>query len=199
MAEKPSVIVVAGPNGAGKSTSAIELLPAHLGISVFVNADVIARGLAAFDTASADIAAGRLMLSRIRELAAARECFAFETTLASRSLAPWIAGLCQSGYEFHLYYLWLNSPDLAVARVQARHQSGGHLVPEVDVRRRYARSAANFLKSFRPLSTTWRVYDNSGPDGPILVADGGEGRADTIHSPETWSRFRSVADEAADQ
>jgi predicted ABC-type ATPase len=155
--------------------------------------------LAAFDTASADIAAGRLMLGRIRELAAARESFAFETTLASRSLAPWIAGLREIGYGFHLYYLWLNSPELAVARVKARHQSGGHLVPEADVRRRYVRSAANFMKSFKPLATAWRFFDNSGSEGPTLVAHGGEDWVDTILEPTTWSRFRSVADETAEQ
>ena len=196
---RPQVVVLGGPNGAGKSTSAMEVLPVHLGVSIFVNADVIARGLAAFDTASADIAAGRLMLGRIRELAAARESFAFETTLASRSLAPWIAGLRESGYNVHLYYLWLRSPDLAVARVQARHQSGGHLVPEADVRRRYVRSAANFLSSFQPLATTWRVFDNSDASGPVLVAEGGEGRVDTIHDSTTWSRFSSIADEAAEE
>lgn len=195
---QPQIIVLGGPNGAGKSTSATEVLPVHLGVSVFVNADVIARGLAAFDTASALIAAGRLMLGRIRELAASRASFALETTLASRSLAPWIAGLRASGYAFHLYYLWLNSPALAVARVHARHQSGGHLVSAVDVRRRYVRSAVNFLNSFKPLATTWRVYDNLGSTGPILVADGGTDRVDIIHEPAIWSRFRSVADEAAE-
>jgi predicted ABC-type ATPase len=39
------------------------------------------------------IAAGKIMLTRLRELAASRESFAFETTLASRSFAPWIRSL----------------------------------------------------------------------------------------------------------
>lgn len=43
----------------------------------FVNADVIAGGLSAFDPASAAIPAGRVMLARIRELAAQRVNFAF--------------------------------------------------------------------------------------------------------------------------
>jgi predicted ABC-type ATPase len=42
------------------------------------------------------------MLGRLRELAARRDDFAFETTLASRSLAPWIADLIATGYRCHI-------------------------------------------------------------------------------------------------
>jgi predicted ABC-type ATPase len=41
---RPRVVVVAGPNGAGKSSAAASILPA-LGVTDFVNADVIARTL----------------------------------------------------------------------------------------------------------------------------------------------------------
>lgn len=80
---KPSVVILAGPNGAGKSTAAPELLQGELSVREFVNADVIARGLSAFDPDGAAIAAGRVMLARLDELAHQRESFAFETTLAS--------------------------------------------------------------------------------------------------------------------
>ena len=90
---RPSVVVLAGPNGAGKSTVAPALLQGALGIDEFVNADVIARGLSAFDPESAAIAAGRVMLARLHELAEQRVSFAFETTLASRSFALWLRRL----------------------------------------------------------------------------------------------------------
>ena len=45
----PHVVILAGPNGAGKSTTASELLRGALRVAEFVNADVIARGLSAFD------------------------------------------------------------------------------------------------------------------------------------------------------
>ena len=83
----PGVTVIAGPNGAGKSTSAPEVLRDALGVTEFVNADVIARGLSAFEPERAALAAGRVMLARLRKLAQKRENFAFETTLASRSFA----------------------------------------------------------------------------------------------------------------
>jgi len=40
------VIIIAGPNGAGKTTFAREFLPVDAACPVFVNADLIAAGLA---------------------------------------------------------------------------------------------------------------------------------------------------------
>ena len=98
MDAKPNVVVIAGPNGAGKSTAAPILLAASLHIVDFVNADVIARGLSGFAPERAAISAGRIMLDRLKELAARRATFAFETTLSSRTFAPWIKDLVATGY-----------------------------------------------------------------------------------------------------
>src|SRR5437660_12540692 len=89
----PQVFLIGGPNGAGKTTSAIAFLPAEIRVKQFVNADTIAAGLSAFDPESAALQAGRVMLTRLDELARRREDFAFETTLASRSFAPFLARL----------------------------------------------------------------------------------------------------------
>ena len=115
----PLVIAIAGPNGAGKSTTAPSLLRDALRVSEFVNADAIAGGLSAFRPDSVAIPAGRVMLERMRQLAKARADFVFETTLASRSFAPWLARLKCGGYRVHILFLWLESADLAVNRVTA--------------------------------------------------------------------------------
>jgi predicted ABC-type ATPase len=49
--DSPHLIVIAGPNGAGKSTTAPMLLRRSRGLEEFVNADVIAEGLSAYDPA----------------------------------------------------------------------------------------------------------------------------------------------------
>jgi len=191
MSEKnPHVIVIAGPNGAGKSTTAPMLLKGTLGVTEFVNADVIAQGLSAFQPERAAFHAGRVMLERLHYLAKERVDFAFETTLASRSFAPWIAKLKQSGYTFHLVFLWLPSTDFAVARVAERVRMGGHDVPEETIRRRYNKGIENFFRLYRPLSVTWRLYDNSEPSWPRIVADGRGDANETIYDPKTWSLIR---------
>jgi len=188
MSEKnPHVIVIAGPNGAGKSTTAPMLLKGTLGVTEFVNADVIAQGLSAFQPESAAFHAGRVMLERLHFLAKERVDFAFETTLASRSFAPWIAKLKQSGYTFHLVFLWLPSADFAVARVAERVRMGGHDVPEETIRRRYNKGVENFFRLYRPMAGTWRMYDNSEPSWPRIIADGRKDTSETIYDPKTWS------------
>src|SRR3970040_1460506 len=109
----PKVVVIAGPNGAGKSTTAPKLLREALAVDEFVNADTIAAGLSAFAPERGAFTAGRAMLARLQELASAHDDFAFETTLSSRSFAPWLRGLQEGGYSVHLIYLWLPGAELA--------------------------------------------------------------------------------------
>jgi predicted ABC-type ATPase len=186
MSESPQVIVLAGPNGAGKSTVAPRVLQSTLGVTEFVNADVIAQGLSAFAPERAAISAGRIMLARLYDLAEQRMSFAFETTLASRSFAPWIEGLVKDGYEFRLFYIWLPSPDVAISRVAERVKAGGHHVPDDVIRRRYGGGIRNFFGLYREHALEWRVMVNSGT-GPELIAVGRYNEVTRIADPELWA------------
>jgi predicted ABC-type ATPase len=171
------VVIIAGPNGAGKSTLAPRLLMQEFGVYTFVNADIVAQGLAAFDPASAAVQAGRVIHRWIGELRAARVDFAFETTLAGRALRRQVMELHDAGYVIHLVYLWLPGADAAVERVRGRVRVGGHTVPEADVRRRYTRGLRNFLQTYRAMASDWLVYDaTKGISGrlppPIAVGSG---------------------------
>lgn len=183
--ESPTVIVIGGPNGAGKSTIAPTLIQRAFGRIEFVNADTIARGLSALDPDRQAFAAGRIMLRHIHDLAAARRDFAFETTLASRTFAPFLQDLTHNGYRTHLLYVWIRSPEIAVQRVRSRVAAGGHSVPEETVRRRYIRSAHNFLKLYWPLARSWEVLDNSSPGRPTLIASG-DMNQDIMHDAAAW-------------
>ena len=186
----PRCIVLGGINGAGKTTSARSILAETLRVLPFVNADVIAQGLAGFDPASANIAAGRIMLERLHELAAQRTDFAFETTMSGVSTARWLGTLRDSGYAVQLHYFWLASADVAVARVAHRVSRGGHNVPEETVRRRYCQSIQNFFQLYRPTSSEWQVYDNSKANIPRLIACGDATGAETIVDSVAWSQMQ---------
>lgn len=183
--DTPQLVMLAGPNGAGKSTAAPVLLP-MLGIDEFVNADVIARGLSAFEPEKVAVQAGRIMLKRLKELARRRADFAFETTLASRFFARWIGDLRQQGYQCSLMFLWLPSADVAVTRVGQRVADGGHSVPEATVRRRYEAGLRNFFGLYRPLADSWRFFDASTEQGPALIARHELGGADIIVDAAKW-------------
>lgn len=190
MAEPPLLVVIGGPNGAGKTTTAPRLLQGALAVSQFVNADPIAQGLSSFQPESMAIAAGRVMLERVKALAQAREDFAFETTLASRTFAPWLKTLRASGYRVHLAFLSLPTPDLAVARVAERVRQGGHAVPERVIRRRFAAGLRNFFSLYRHVVDTWQIFDNAAATGPRPIAAGRIGAADRIFDEDAWKRLQ---------
>jgi predicted ABC-type ATPase len=188
--ERPLVVLLAGPNGAGKSTSAAQLLRGVLAVEEFVNADTIARGLSAYRPEGAAVAAGRVMLERLRFLAAVRRDFAFETTLAGLGHGQWLRQLRSSGYRSHLVFLALPSAALAVARVAARVREGGHDVPEHVVRRRYEAGLRNLFEAYILAVDAWQVYDNSDLSGPRLIASGGAGTRPVITDPEAWNGLK---------
>ncbi|HWB10548.1 MAG TPA: AAA family ATPase [Pirellulales bacterium] len=185
--QPPKVVVLAGPNGAGKSTSAPRLLRGALKVDEFVNADLIAQGLSGFAQNRVAFQAGRIMLARLHELAAARVSFGFETTLATRSYAPWLAELRAAGYTVHIVFLWLTNADEAIARVAERVRAGGHDVPEPTIRRRYQAGLKNLLQLYVPLADTWQVIDNSMVVlTPRRIAAGGTRGPAHIDHPLTW-------------
>lgn len=164
----PRIFIIAGPNGAGKTTFAKEYLPNEADCPVFVNADLIAAGLAPFDPAKAAIAAGRLMLNELKRHADNRESFAFETTLSGSSYSRMIPDWQRSGYVVKLIFLRLNSADNAVNRVAQRVRHGGHDIPEKTIRRRFEKGISNFYELYAPMVDSWTLYDNSG-DVPVLI------------------------------
>ncbi|HEX8162616.1 MAG TPA: hypothetical protein VF538_12135 [Pyrinomonadaceae bacterium] len=133
------------------------------------------------------------MLKRLHDLAGARSSFAFETTLATRSYATWIAELKREGYNFHLLFLWLDSPELATQRVSERVFLGGHDVPEQVIRRRYAKGIRNFFDLYRPLADSWVVYDNSLSGERRRVATGVANLTANVLDESRWLQFQASA------
>ncbi|WP_457670846.1 AAA family ATPase [Thiolapillus sp.] len=162
------VIVIAGPNGAGKTTFAREFLPNEARCPAFINADLIAAGLSPFSPEQAAFKAGRLMLEAMDEYVARGESFAFETTLSGRAYARKLKLWQSEGYQVSLYFLKLDSPELAISRVAERVRQGGHDVPEVVVRRRFSKGLLLFDTLYRPLVDDWMLFDNSG-EQPELI------------------------------
>ena len=187
--DNPNVIILAGPNGAGKSTISQELFGGAADRPHYVNADTIARGLSAFRSEELALEAGRIMLDYLKKLGVQKSTFAFETTLATKSFAPWIRELKGAGYIFRLFYLWLPAAEMAVQRVKDRVTGGGHHVPEETVRRRYKRGLENFFQLYRPIADSWKFYNNANPKSPIEIADGNGIIENSVHDP-IWHEIK---------
>src|SRR5262245_61348184 len=126
------IIIIAGPNGAGKTSFANKHFDKPRAELSYLNADEIARQLAAAGSASRqlDVSAAREMLQRMDLLVAARASFMFETTLASLTYARKIPAWRQHGYVVALIYLRLPNVSKSIERVRRRVAQGGHGIPE---------------------------------------------------------------------
>jgi predicted ABC-type ATPase len=172
VAAAKKLIILAGPNGTGKTTFARSFLPAEADLPRFINADLIAAGLAPFAPETAAIRAGRLMLEEIALCVLDGENFAVETTLSGASYRRLIRQWRAEGYQVSLYFLSLPNVETAIARVASRVRQGGHNIPEEVIRRRFAAGLANFNSRYKHMVDDWAIYDNGGEE-PLLL-DWGE-------------------------
>ena len=166
---RANAYIIAGPNGAGKTTFAKTFLPEYLNCKLFVNADLIAGGIAPFAPAEAAIRAGKLLLDEIRSTAKRGVDFGFETTLSGKSHTHLFQELIQNGYALHLFFLWIPSVEISLKRIAERVARGGHHIPEPVARRRFRRGIQNLFHRYNDLLASWVIFDNSKPE-PETIA-----------------------------
>ena len=152
------IIIIAGPNGAGKTTFARNFLPREADTLHFINADLIAAGLAPFNPESVSFKAARLMLDELDQSSEASESFAFETTLSGKHYLQRIQNWKDQGYIVKLWFITLSTPELAVSRVAERVSQGGHHIPEDVIRRRFAAGLKN-LPKYQKAVNSFVIFD----------------------------------------
>lgn len=157
----PNLYIIAGPNGAGKTTFAREFLPRYADCKQFINADLIASGLAPFSPETAAMRAGRLLLEQIRLFAEKKSDFGFETTLSGVAYAALLHRMKTQGYRIQLYFLWIPNVALSLQRIADRVKRGGHYIPKEVVRRRFHKGLYNLFNLYRPILDSWTILDNS--------------------------------------
>jgi predicted ABC-type ATPase len=169
MEKTRNVYIIAGPNGSGKTTFAKIFLPEYAKCDRFINADLIAAGLSPFSPQQVAIKSGRLVLEQIKEYSNNGVDFGFETTMSGVTYLKYFKMLKEEKYKIHIYFLWIPSSQLAIARVRDRVAQGGHNVPIADIKRRFERSTEKFLKNYRPMADQWMLFNNE-RSKPKLIA-----------------------------
>jgi predicted ABC-type ATPase len=179
---RPVLYVLAGVNGAGKSSIGGHLLERE-GLTWF-NPDTFARELktaTACDQETANAQAWQEGMRRLDEALTKGLNYAFETTLGGGTVTAEILEATKT-HDVLIWFCGLSSPELHIARVQARVVAGGHPIPEKKIRERYPLAQLNLIK-LMPHVAYIKVYDNSteaAADGtvpdPLLVLDMENGR-----------------------
>jgi predicted ABC-type ATPase len=174
---RPVLYVLAGVNGAGKSSIGGHLLESD-GLTWF-NPDTFARELKAAtgcDQETANAHAWQEGMRRVEETIAKGLNHAFETTLGGKTVTAKILEATKT-HDVLIWFCGLSSPELHIARVEARVTAGGHPIPEQKIRERYPQAQLNLIK-LMPHVAYIKVYDNSAdaaadgtvPD-PLLVLE----------------------------
>lgn len=151
-------IIFAGVNGAGKTT----LYATNDDYSKMprINMDEIVREFGSWRNPSDVARAGKIAVRKIQDCFSQGISFNQETTLCGRSILGNISKAKQLGYRVELYYIGLDSAELAKERVARRVRDGGHGVPPEDIERRYYESFHN-LREIIPICDIVKIYDNS--------------------------------------
>jgi len=187
--QSPNLYIIAGPNGAGKTTASYNVLPDLLHCTNFVNADEIARGLSPFAPESVAIQAGKIMLSRIKELLKQSATFGIETTLATRSYVNLVRKAQLSGYVVNLVFFYLDNEEQAVQRVAQRVSNGGHNIPETDIRRRFKRGLYNLVNLYLPICDSALVFNNTMGEALLVARKSASNDAILVYQPEMWNNL----------
>jgi len=147
----PIVLVFAGPNGSGKTT-VTRGLPTF---GTYVNADDIKAEHNLTDLEAAQQA--ELLRNALLDK---RADFSFETVLSTERNLLLLEKAKSLGYEVQCVYVLTCNENINVARVKARHASGGHDVPEDKIRMRYHRALA-LIPRLLNVCNKMMIYDNS--------------------------------------
>jgi predicted ABC-type ATPase len=172
MTAPAQIHVLAGVNGAGKSSIIGATIRDKGG--EYYNPDEAARairtanpGLGQTEANAAAWEQGRKLLQGAID---GGLDFTFETTLGGNTMPALLAEAAGRGIEVRVFFVGLDSAEAHIARVRQRVRTGGHDIPETDIRRRYRHSLIN-LVTLLPVLTELRVYDNS------AIADPATGQA----------------------
>lgn len=147
---RPFLVVFAGVNGSGKSTFyhsgawRNENMPKTMHR---INPDDIIREQGwDWSDKTQQIQAEKIALKRIEECLEKRASFNQETTLAGHCSIKTIRKAHEKGYRIFLFFVGVQTPSIALERIEHRVSLGGHDTDEEAVRRRFRSSLANLSK-----------------------------------------------------
>lgn len=151
-------IIFAGVNGAGKSTL-YQTFPKYSQMPR-VNTDEILRTFGDWKSTEDMMQAGKLAVRELNRCLTSGLSFTQETTLCGKTIVKTMEQAKEQGYFIELYYVGIDSVELAKQRIAYRVSRGGHGIPDNDVEKRYIETFKN-LKQVLPICNLASLYDNT--------------------------------------
>lgn len=157
---KPTAFIFAGINGAGKSTLYYNELLKNKYFGTRINTDEFVSSFGSWKNPNDQFKAAKIAL-KVRQNCIQRKAnFNQETTLCGKSILNLFKDLKDKGYEIELYYVGLNSSQIAKERVKARVAKGGHDVESKVIDKRFTQSLHN-LSTILQFCDKIILFDNT--------------------------------------
>lgn len=188
-AGRPTLHILAGPNGAGKTTLYETRVKQLTAGAEFVNADLLALERFGHPAMTSEESAEgqRLAEERRNVLIAQGRSLVAESTFSHPSKLDLLQRAKAAGFRIVVYHVNVGDADLAVARVRARVDEGGHPVPEEKIRKRYVGNQVLIRQAVLEADRAL-VFDNSALERPhVRVLTFKDGRViDRINDLPEW-------------
>ena len=151
----------AGVNGAGKSTLYnSESLNNDIKNTIRINTDEIVREIGDWRNNSDQLKAAKMAINLRNECFLRGKSLNEETTLTGKTILKTIDRAKELGYELQLFYVGVNSPEIAKERIKSRVEKGGHHIENDIVEKRYYESLKNLKEIILKFDKVY-LYDNS--------------------------------------
>ena len=151
----------AGVNGAGKSTLYnSESLNNDIKNTIRINTDEIVREIGDWKNNSDQLKAAKIAINLRNECFLRGKSLNEETTLTGKTILKTIDRAKELGYELQLFYVGVNSTEIAKERIKSRVEKGGHHIENDIVEKRYYESLKNLKEILLKFDKVY-LYDNS--------------------------------------
>ena len=158
--KKKIFYLFAGINGAGKTTLYNTSIFNNKNLGTRINTDEIVRKIGDWRLYKDQIAASRIAIKMRNTCIENGETFNQESTLTGKNILKTINEVKEKGYEIHLFYVGVESYNIAKERIKARVSHGGHDISPQIVEKRYTESINNLSKIIEKCIDVV-VYDNT--------------------------------------
>ena len=159
--------IFGGINGGGKSTLYYDLLLRGESFGIRINSDEFVSSFGNWKNPKEQFKAAKIALKLRQTCIKNKSDFNQETTLCGKSIVNLFAELKAQGFAISLYYIGVDTPQIAKDRVKARVAKGGHNIDSALIDKRFDESLQNLLKVAK-FCDKIVLFDNSGSEKELI-------------------------------
>lgn len=181
----PNAFIFAGINGAGKSTLYYDELLRDKNFGIRINTDEFVSSFGNWKNPREQFKAAKIALKLRQNCITNHNDFNQETTLCGKSIITLFSELKAFKYSIALYYIGVNTPQVAKDRIKARVAKGGHGIEPHLIDKRFNESLQN-LPKVMPFCDEILLFDNSGSEAELIFKHSKQCKIDKILPKHKW-------------